>query len=130
MKELQRNDVYRWMEKGPIPEILPQLEEFGNQIKNGGLTTSQIRQVFSKMKAIEAKGFEGQRAAFLMIKPLMAYAAARHQKAKGLQSLKTKASWGIDAVFAGGEAEEAGRFKNFCKFFEAILAYHRAAGGK
>lgn len=129
MKPLEKNDVDRWIDEGPSPATLQKLEDFGYVLKQGKLSTSQIRQVFSKMKSIEAKGFEGQRAAFLMLKPLMAYAAGRHSKVQGVQELKQKATWGIDAVFAGNSEDEGRRFKNFCKFFEAVLAYHRAAGG-
>lgn len=110
-----------------------------NKPKDELVTTSQIRQSFSKMKTIEAKGINhpDQWLEFMMLKPYLAYAAGRHKKI-GLNILKECLSWAIDEVLKAEEKqadeenirqEKIKRFKNFCKFFEAILAYHRAAGG-
>ena len=46
------------------------------------VTTSQIRQIFGKLKSIEAKGYDNDetRTEFIMLKPLLAYAAGRHDK--------------------------------------------------
>ena len=134
---MQQEDVRRWVTNGPAPEIINAAKKFGEQIKKKGLTTSQIRQVFSKLKSIEAKGYMHQRSEFMMLKPFIAYAAGRQSKVQGLQDLKDRVTWGIDAVLDVKETndkkhleEEQKRFQNFCKFFEAILAYHRASGGR
>ena len=134
---MQQEDVRRWITNGPTPEIMNIVKTFGEQINQKGLTTSQIRQVFSKLKSIEAKGYIHQRSEFMMLKPFIAYAAGRQSKVQGLQDLKDRVTWGIDAVLDVKETdgkqhikEEQKRFQNFCKFFEAILAYHRASGGK
>jgi CRISPR-associated protein Csm2 len=122
--------VEEWIKNGPNNSLLNVTEDFGKKLKDQGLTTSQIRQVFSKLKNIEAKGFAQQRTEFMMLKPFIAYAAGRQQKVAGLQSFKTSISKAIDTVFADGESKEETRFNNFCKLFEAILAYHRAHGGR
>lgn len=127
---MDNNQVEQWVKNGPTPELLEKTETFGNTLQQQGLTTSQIRQVFSKLKNIEAKGFHQQRTEFMMLKPYIAYAAGRQQKVVGLQSFKDRISKAIDAVFAGDKETESVRFNNFCKLFEAILAYHRAHGGK
>lgn len=134
---MQQEEVMRWVKDGPAPETINAAKRFGEQIKEKGLTTSQIRQVFSKLKSIEAKGYMHQRSDFMMLKPFIAYAAGRQSKVRGLQDLKDRVTWGIDAVLDVTETdekkhleEEQKRFQNFCKFFEAILAYHRASGGK
>jgi len=134
---MQQEDVRRWIKDGPAPEIINAAKKFGEQIKKKGLTTSQIRQVFSKLKSIEAKGYMHQRSEFMMLKPFIAYAAGRQSRVQGLQDLKDRVTWGIDTVLDVKETdenknlkEEQRRFRNFCKFFEAILAYHRAVGGK
>lgn len=126
-----KNEIEKWVKSGPEPELISSAEKFGKKIKESGLTTSQIRQVFSKLKSIEAKEYIPQRTEFMMLKPFIAYAAGRH-KVKGLQELKEKITWGIDCVLdvEGDIIEEEKRFKNFCKLFEAILAYHKAHGGK
>ena len=127
---MDNQDVKRWIQKGPDKNLVKQAEKFGFNLKTGGLTTSQIRQVFTKLKGIEAKGYLGKKIDFLMLKPLMAYAASRHRD-KGLQDMKQKVSIGIDEVVSANDDTEAlKRFKNFCRFFEAVLAYHKAAGGK
>lgn len=60
----------------------------------------------------------------LLLKPKLAYAAAKPGAKKGIIDLKEVLSTAIDNV------DDADKFKNFVNFFEAILAYHRAAGGR
>ena len=127
---MNKSSVESWVKTGPKPELLNEAQVFGEQIKKSGLTTSQIRQVFSKLKSIEAKKYETQKTEFMMLKPFLAYAAGRQSRVNGLQEFKEKITWGIDAVIAVDGEEGKKRFKNFCTFFEAILAYHRACGGK
>ena len=62
-----------------------------------------------------------QRNDLVMLKPKLAYAAARNEAVADLRDALTQA---IDRV-----GEDPKRFKNFVDFFEATLAYHRAAGG-
>lgn len=127
---MERQDVERWIHNGPDKELIQKAEELGKELKEGKLSTSQIRQVFTKLKGIEAKGYSERKIDFLMLKPLMAYAASR-QNVKGLRLLKKNISWGIDEVASATDDEDSiKRFKNFCRFFEAILAYHKAMGGK
>lgn len=149
---LSQAHVETWVAHGPTNDLIKQVDSFGEYIasklqrtpnkqktndknidvpKEQHVTTSQIRQVFGKLKSIEAKGYnsEAMKTEFLMLKPLLAYAAGRHDKT-GMDRLKERVTWGIDAVVNGPEKEEPVRFKNFCKLFEAILAYHKAHGGK
>lgn len=148
---LSKKQVEDWIQKGPSNELVKQTDKFGYYIakqlkktakkqKTGNnnedicrdeiVSTSQIRQIFGKLKTIEAKGFDSpeQRAEFMMLKPLIAYAAGRHNKT-GLEKLKERVCWGVDAVLEEPAEQEPQRFKNFCRLFEAILAYHKAHGG-
>lgn len=126
---MNETDVKAWVENGPSPKLLESTRVFGELLADKKLTISQIRQVFTKLKAIEAKGYkEGQRVDFMMLKPFLAYAAGR-QNNDGLKEFKTKMTCGIEAVINGDAATEGQRFKNFCKLFEAVLAYHKAHGG-
>jgi CRISPR-associated protein Csm2 len=86
------------------------------------LTTSQIRNVYGFVKQMEMRGFNS--AEFVLLKPKLAYAAAR-ANADGARQLRDVLSWAIDEV---GEDEQ--KFARFVDFFEAILAYHKAAGGR
>ncbi|MCX8042626.1 MAG: type III-A CRISPR-associated protein Csm2 [Desulfobacterota bacterium] len=125
---MDKEKIKKWIQEGLTPESIKEAERFGKDIKEKDLTTSQIRQVFTKLKSIEAKGYRENKIEFLMLKPLLAYSAGRHKK-EGLKEFKDKITLAIDAVVEGAEDEQENRFKNFCKFFEAILAYHRSFGG-
>ena len=57
-----------------------------------------------------------------MLKPKLAYAAARNRNVEELKDALTQAINQVD--------NHEKRFKNFVDFFEAILAYHRAYGGE
>ena len=124
-----KQDVIDWIDQGPSPKTIEQANRFGEDISKT-VTRSQIRQIFTKLKSIEAKGYkDSQRLEFMMLKPYIAYAAGRHKK-QGLNELKKRLDWGIDAVLKNDSGpDEEQRFKNFCRLFEAILAYHRAHGG-
>lgn len=123
--------IRQWVVSGPSKGLIEKADEFGQKLKEQELTTSQIRQVFTKMKNIESKGLDQTRLGdFLMLKPFISYAAGRQDKCMGLQKLKGLVCDGIDCVAdAKGEALQS-HFRNFVKLFEAVLAYHRAAGGK
>jgi len=132
---IPKEKIESWITNGPDNEILTEIDDFGNSIRVD-VTRAQIRQIFSKMKNIEAKGaknseFVSQRSEFLMLKPLIAYAAGRQSKNKGLNELKIVLTEAIDCVAKAKDDNDEWkkRFRNFCKMFEAIFAYHRAHGG-
>jgi CRISPR-associated protein Csm2 len=97
---------------------------FANNGSHNSLSTSQIRNVFGEVKRLQMKGFDEQTAReLILLKPKLAYQAGRHGgKVKELAHVLSKA---IDQV--GSDAQ---RFEHFVDFFEAILAYHKAHGGK
>ena len=99
-------------------------EKLGKELKKGNVTTSQIRNAYGNMKKLEMLGWQDNRTRreVLLLKPRLAYAAGRH--GQGLAKLKEVMGHAIDAV----HDEES--FRRFCQFFEAIVAYHKAAGGK
>lgn len=110
-------------------EMVRETEALGRRLQQAYVTTSQIRNAYGSMKKMELAGWEGNKTLrqLLLMKPRLAYAASRQ---KGVGDLKTVLSHAIDAVAEAPEAERAERFGRFCQFFEAILAYHKAAGGK
>jgi len=74
---IPKEKIESWITNGPDNEILTEIDDFGNSIRVD-VTRAQIRQIFSKMKNIEAKGaknseFVSQRSEFLMLKPLIAF---------------------------------------------------------
>jgi CRISPR-associated protein Csm2 len=91
------------------------------------LTTSQIRNIYGTVKKLEMAGdHEDVLPKLILLKPKLAYAVGRNSKVKGLEILRDILGSAIDLV---AEKKEP-RFQNFCRFFEAILAYHKAEGGK
>lgn len=129
--------VKAWVEAGPSDKTINEIELFAKRIahdlpKEQQVATAQIRQIFAKMKVLEAKGgikVQSRQVDFLMLKPQIAYAAGRHKKT-GLNELKDRLIEGIEAVLRADPGDnQQQRFKNFCLLFEAILSYHKAHGG-
>lgn len=101
-------------------------DNFGGQIARR-VSTSQIRNIFGSVKKMEMAS-ELSMPELLLLKPRIAYAT---QRTRGLEELSNELIAAIDAVDAAPDdrAREE-RFRRFCQGFEAILAYHRAHGGK
>jgi len=102
--------------------LVDKAERLGPEFQRGGLTTNQIRNIYGMVKQMEMNGFDSKK--FILFKPKLAYAAARAAK-PGAYRFRDIMTWAIEEV---GEDKE--KFERFVDFFEAILAYHKAAGGK
>jgi CRISPR-associated protein Csm2 len=103
-------------------------EKLGAIFKSLQLSTSQIRNIFSTVRQIEmswVKDDEEERTSainrLLLLKPKLAYQASREKAVTGLADVLSEAINSVDS------REDLERFVNF---FEAILAYHTAAGGQ
>ncbi len=111
------------------------------------LTASQIRSIFGTVRRIEmdwvVPSLQPQRAdsvrraqrEFALLQPRLAYQAKRalEKKSTGVKVLSEELTPAIKLVMGAkslGAAIYYQRFRNFVDFFEAILAYHRAFGGK
>ena len=65
----------------------------------------------------------------ILLKPKMAY-RARRERGRGVEELTNVLDPAIDLVMGGADLKtQQERFHRFVEFFEAILAYHKAAGG-
>lgn len=101
------------------------------------VSTSQIRNIYGSSKRIEMsldeKNAPEMYNKLILLKPKMAYANGRFNKPlgrgqykiPGFKTLVDCLSYAIDKI--EGDYQ---RMKNFFNFFEAILAYHKAEGGK
>ena len=96
-------------------------KDLGSRLEKRRLKTSQIRKVYGAVKKIQMSE-EFNRNELIMLKPKLAYAAARNEAVTDLKDALTQA---IDKV-----GDDPNRFKNFVDFFEATLAYHKDAGGQ
>jgi CRISPR-associated protein Csm2 len=94
------------------------------------VSTSQIRNAYGTVKKLEMQSeFNNQSLRqLLLLKPKLAYARGRAdgRKRDSFKKLEDALAAAIDAV----EVKQPETFKRFCNFFEAILAYHKANGGK
>lgn len=145
-----------WISKKIDTDCIEFCEKFGEYLAKNGLTTSQIRNVFGELKRIELQSdieldlnekgevqknkdgqklkkfkdgvFEGE-TAFLLLKPKIAYAAKR-KGGDAMNKFKEEIDKAHKATFKENKEVDAGSFKRFCEFFEAILAYHKASGGR
>ena len=102
--------------------LVKEAEQRGQQLARN-LTTSQIRNIYSAVKKMQMKGGELDTHKLLMLKPKLAYAAKRH--GGGVDTLKDVLTQAIDLV-----GNDLKKFNRFVDFFEAILAYHKAYGGR
>ncbi len=118
--------------QGDAHILVTQAKDFGESMQAAGLTKSQIRGVFGTVRQIQASwdknNAQQNLRKVLLLKPRLAYQGARETKVKPLADVLSNA---IDLVAADKDtAVQAQRFGYFVDLFEAILAYHTAAGGK
>lgn len=118
--------------------LVDHAKDLGGRLKNANLTTSQIRAIFGEVRQIDAQlstfdlpVFDQERALrkLILLKPKMAY-RARRERGRGVEELTNVLDPAIDLVVGGTDLKsQQERFRRFVEFFEAILAYHKAAGG-
>lgn len=118
--------------QGDARVLVTQAKEFGESMQSAGLTKSQIRGVFGTVRQIQASwdknDAQQNMRKVLLLKPRLAYQGTREPKVKPLADVLSNA---IELVAADrDEAVQTKRFGYFVDLFEAILAYHTAAGGK
>ncbi|NMB54839.1 MAG: type III-A CRISPR-associated protein Csm2 [Leptolinea sp.] len=116
-------------------ELVKQAELLGNSLVRGNVTRSQMRSIFSEARQIEASWGKRNTALRLsMLKPKLAYQKARQNRdsEQAFGGLVSDLSAGIDVVLDPKVSveERDKRFTKLMNYFEAVLAYHRAAGGR
>ncbi len=111
-------------------ELVAFAQQTADALVKQNLTRSQIRTIFTEVRQIEAiwdkRKSEATRR-LSMLKPKLAYQAARSSTVSQLRDVLSEA---IDEVLKARSDEQDDRFARFVELFEAILAYHRAKGGK
>lgn len=112
-----------WITEGADEKLVEFAKNAGTYMAKP-LSRSKIRTIYGEIKRIQMKKFANERPAFHLLKPKVAYAVGRDPYNKGLQLFQD--------IFdkSAGFVKEESHYMNFCNLFEAILAYHRAAGGK
>jgi len=112
-------------------ELVTFAEQTAKTLVRNNLTRAQIRNIFTEVRKIEASWSAHPVEALRrlnMLKPKLDYQAARAKPVELLRDVLTQA---IDQVNNARETTERDRrFRIFMDLFEAILAYHRAEGGR
>jgi CRISPR-associated protein Csm2 len=131
--DLSQQDHQQIIVEGNAKLLTEKAKQIGTGLaKELQLTTAQIRNVFGTVRQIEMtwglRATEQQRQAaarqLILLKPKLEYQAKRERsKGRGVEELANVLIPAIDMV-----GDDRGRFQNFVDFFEAILAYHTAAG--
>jgi CRISPR-associated protein Csm2 len=121
---------------GDVRLLVKESKRFGEELAADRVSKAQIRGAFGTVREINAtwkdepneQEAQTQLRNLLMLKPRLAYQGKRKSEVQPLADVLTLA---IDAVSdASTQQEQSRRFHNFVDLFEAILAYHTAAGGK
>ena len=127
----QINTIIKKQEEAKL--MVTKAEELGKQLQKERLTTNQIRAIFGEVRQIESEwGIARDRAVrkLILLKPKMAY-RARKEHSRAVENLVKVLDPALDVVInEKNQSLQDKYFENFVDFFEAILAYHKAYGGR
>jgi CRISPR-associated protein Csm2 len=132
LNKFKKESISTWIANQLDEEAITYTDIFGRYAVYEGLTTSQIRNIYGEVKTLQMKYQNDVNPLPLrMLQPKLAYAARRADKT-GTYELQDILTIAIRTVLEkeSNKLEFERRFENFANFFEAILAYHRAYGGK
>lgn len=118
-------------EDNDASELVKFAELTAQTLVGNNLRSAQIRNVFTEVRKIDALYKQDPDAAIRrlqMLKPKLAYQAARQQQVKHLKDVLSEAIDQVTKIEEPQKREDA--FETFMELFEAILAYHKAKGGK
>lgn len=127
MDDLNTDFLAEMVKRGIDDDFIKKAKEFGKIIRE--LNTTQIRRIFGQVKKIQLLQEPDKfLPPLLMLKPMLAYTAKRNRQVERLKEVLEAA---IDKVCEAKDDKDElkARFQRFCMGFEAIIAYHRAAGG-
>ncbi len=120
------NDLPDGLKTYPIRDLVKHAEEFGPYLKQQRLETNQVRKFLDAVNRLKADlaetgEFAKVETEIVLLKPKLAYAAARQRAAKPLGEVMSAA---IDKVHSKED------FERLVQLLESIIAYHKAEGGK
>ncbi len=109
----------------PADELVTISDKMGKYLRQIGLKTSQIRRFLDGVRRIEVQSDKGKNfnpESVILLKPKLAYAAGRTDKAKPLMEVLEP------AISASGKDYKD--FKKLLALIEGIMAYHKYYGGE
>jgi CRISPR-associated protein Csm2 len=134
MRLINDQELKDIIERGNNEVLVDKASDIGKALARQ-LTTSQIRGIFGSVRRIELdwqdprqnpdprRVAQAQRE-FALLRPRLAY-QARRERGRGVEDLRDVLDPAMEIV-----GNNHTYFRNFVDFFEAILAYHKAAGGQ
>lgn len=143
MRSSENVAVKKIIRSGDVAELVSTAEALGQALVRP-LSSNQIRTIFGEVRQIEAnwppyheglseENREKAKDAYrktVLLRPKLAYQASR-DRGGGVERLREALDPCLEAIQAAPtDRERKLYFDRFVDFFEAILAYHKAAGGK
>lgn len=134
---IEKQTISKIVEEGNAELLVAEADRIGRFLaeRRPPLSSSQIRNVFGTVKQVslswtaQSKPEEATKAhrQILLLKPKLAYQEGRlgKQQKETMTVMRQALDNSIDLIKG-----DLTRFKRFAEFFEAILAYHKAYGGK
>jgi len=138
-------DKPEWIKKEITEETIDWCKSFAEYLvkkdNSDALSTSQLRKFFGALKQIKHSGYdEGKHSSLIQLKPLLAYAVGRDMKEiynrntretinipkSKIKELSEEITSAINMIEKGDKKQ----FNRFVQIVEAIVAYHKAEGGK
>jgi CRISPR-associated protein Csm2 len=116
-------------------DLVKHSEYIGNLLKKYELKTNQIRKFLDAIKRLKARIIRGETykdidSDIIFLKPKIAYAVARKkQEMKRNETINPAQELGKVLVAAIDKTESSEDFNQLIELIEAIVAYHKAAGG-
>lgn len=130
-------DALEHLQAYDIRKLVEHAEKFGPFLRNRRLETNQIRKFLDAVNRLKAQLSQGEvnegtsksdddlfaeiRTDIVLLKPKLAYAAARQEAAKPLSEVMSAA---INKV------HNLKDFERLVQMIESIIAYHKAEGGR
>lgn len=109
----------------PIRKLVEHAQAFGPELKRQRLETNQVRKFLDAINRLKANltgnDFSAIETEVVLLKPKLAYAAARQDAVKSLSKVMSAA---IDKVHSKED------FERLVQLIESIIAYHKAEDGK
>lgn len=113
-------------------------KQLGESLASNGLTTSQIRNIFSEVRRIEMRWTPDETSSeqakkaeydFILLQAKTAYQLGKETNHKKQEVLKELID-NLQSAMRLARRNNRDDFQRFVDLFEAILAYHKAAGGR
>ncbi len=129
------NKLNSGLKEYPIRDLVTDTEKLGIELFNKGLKTNQIRKFLDAVNRLKTKFLKDENRTFSVIedelvflRPKLAYAAAKQKKSNHDSGPVTPLKEVLEAAIK--KANSPDDFDRFVQMVEAVIAYHKAAGGK